>query len=135
MRFSSLLMQNSDALFQSLDATSQAYMNYTLLKDAHTTDRLVDKVYVIYQRIAPSYLKGEMALKSPCPPYLFANCYSGPEHLQKGELEVTFDGYPLERGRLPTPEAGKTYEVAVTLLAAFKVAAESELEENGKALA
>lgn len=41
---------------------------------------LADKAYGIFKRIAPGYVTGLESAKQNCPPYVFANCYYGPDH-------------------------------------------------------
>ncbi len=50
-----------------------------------------DKAYEIFQRISPGYIEGDMAIKEQCPPYMYANCYFGPEHRNNSfQMEFTW---------------------------------------------
>jgi len=41
----------------------------------------VDLAYELFKKIAPGYILGEnVEIKNKCLPYMFANCYFGPEH-------------------------------------------------------
>jgi cellobiose phosphorylase len=41
----------------------------------------VDKAYELFKKIAPGYIIGDNAdIKNKCLPYMFSNCYFGPEH-------------------------------------------------------
>jgi cellobiose phosphorylase len=39
-----------------------------------------DRAYASFQRVAPGYFASENDPKRRCPPYIFANCYYGPDH-------------------------------------------------------
>ena len=50
-----------------------------------------DKAYEVYKKITPGYVDGGMALKEKCPPYMYANCYFGPEHRNNSfQMEFTW---------------------------------------------
>ena len=52
---------------------------------------LGDKAYEVYKKITPGYVEGDMALKQKCPPYMYANCYFGPEHRNNSfQMEFTW---------------------------------------------
>ena len=48
-----------------------------------------DKAYNILQRITPGYLRDESDTKHNCPPYVYANCYFGPDH-RNNALQMEF---------------------------------------------
>lgn len=41
---------------------------------------MADKAYDIFRRITPGYVKNGNDPKQNCPPYMYANCYFGPDH-------------------------------------------------------
>jgi cellobiose phosphorylase len=50
-----------------------------------------DKAYQVFQKITPGYVDGDMDLKQRCPPYMYANCYFGPEHRNNSfQMEFTW---------------------------------------------
>ena len=50
-----------------------------------------DKAYEVYKKITPGYVDGDKALKEKCPPYMYANCYFGPEHRNNSfQMEFTW---------------------------------------------
>ncbi len=50
-----------------------------------------DKAYEVFKKITPGYVDGDMALKQKCPPYMYANCYFGPEHRNNSfQMEFTW---------------------------------------------
>ncbi len=50
-----------------------------------------DKAYEAFKRITPGYVDGDMARKDRCPPYMYANCYFGPEHRNNSfQMEFTW---------------------------------------------
>lgn len=52
---------------------------------------LADKAYEIFKRITPGYLVDGKALKQKCPPYIYANCYFGPDHKNNAfQMEFTW---------------------------------------------
>jgi cellobiose phosphorylase len=49
-----------------------------------------EKAYEIFKRITPGYLSDkENDPKQDCPPYMYANCYFGPEH-RNNEFQMEF---------------------------------------------
>jgi cellobiose phosphorylase len=50
-----------------------------------------DKAYEVFKRITPGYVDGDMSLKQKCPPYMYSNCYFGPEHRNNSfQMEFTW---------------------------------------------
>ena len=63
-----------------------AFMIYALLQK-HQGDR----AYALLKRITPGYLPDERNPKNGAPPYIFANCYYGPEHRNRAfQMEFTW---------------------------------------------
>ena len=63
-----------------------AFMIYALLRQ-----HLGDRAYALFQRAAPGYLSGTGDPKEEAPPYVFANCYYGPEHRNRPfQMEFTW---------------------------------------------
>jgi cellobiose phosphorylase len=50
---------------------------------------LADKAYEVFQKITPGYTEGDKSIKEKCPPYMYANCYFGPEH-RNNALQMEF---------------------------------------------
>ena len=50
-----------------------------------------DKAYEAFKRITPGYYMDENDLKHKCPPYVYANCYYGPDHANNAfQMEFTW---------------------------------------------
>lgn len=50
-----------------------------------------DKAYEVFRKITPGYVEGDMAIKQNSPPYIYANCYYGPEHRNRAfQMEFTW---------------------------------------------
>ncbi|MEI6168952.1 MAG: hypothetical protein WCS52_17355 [bacterium] len=63
-----------------------AFMIYALLQK-HEGDR----AYALFQRAAPGYLPTPENPKNGAPPYIFSNCYYGPEHRNRPfQMEFTW---------------------------------------------
>ena len=52
-----------------------AFLMFALLRAG-----MPDRAYEVFRAAAPGYLEGPDSPKQNCPPYIFANCYYGPEH-------------------------------------------------------
>lgn len=48
-----------------------------------------DRAYAAWKRVAPGYFDSESDPKRRCPPYIFANCYFGPDH-RNNALQMEF---------------------------------------------
>lgn len=63
-----------------------AFMIYALLQNGQA-----DRAYELFQRAAPGYLPDAKNPKNGAPPYIFANCYYGPEHRNRPfQMEFTW---------------------------------------------
>lgn len=52
---------------------------------------MADKAYEVFRKITPGYFDGDKAIKRRCPPYIYANCYYGPEHRNNAfQMEFTW---------------------------------------------
>ncbi len=51
--------------------------------------RKPEKAYDLFKRITPGYFSDEKDPKQKCPPYVYANCYYGPEH-RNNALQMEF---------------------------------------------
>lgn len=52
---------------------------------------MADRAYELFRRITPGYVKDENDLKQKCPPYMYANCYFGPDHKNNAfQMEFTW---------------------------------------------
>ncbi len=52
---------------------------------------MADKAYELFRRITPGYVRDENDLKQKCPPYMYANCYFGPDHKNNAfQMEFTW---------------------------------------------
>jgi cellobiose phosphorylase len=50
-----------------------------------------DEAYKVFQKITPGYIKDENDPKHKCPPYIYSNCYYGPDHKNnKFQMEFTW---------------------------------------------
>lgn len=50
-----------------------------------------DKAYEVFKKITPGYVKEENDIKQRTPPYMYANCYFGPDHKNnKFQMEFTW---------------------------------------------
>ncbi len=50
-----------------------------------------EKAYELFKRITPGYFKDEEDPKRKCPPYVYANCYYGPDHRNNAfQMEFTW---------------------------------------------
>jgi cellobiose phosphorylase len=50
---------------------------------------MADRGYDAFRRVAPGFFAGEEDPKRRCPPYVFANCYYGPDH-RNNPLQMEF---------------------------------------------
>lgn len=52
---------------------------------------MADRAYELFRKITPGYVSGENDLKQKCPPYMYANCYFGPDHRNNSyQMEFTW---------------------------------------------
>lgn len=52
---------------------------------------MADRAYQLFKRITPGYVHEEDDFKQKCPPYMYANCYFGPDHRNnKFQMEFTW---------------------------------------------
>lgn len=52
---------------------------------------MADKAYEIFKKVTPGYVNDENDTKQNCPPYMYANCYFGPDHKNnKFQMEFTW---------------------------------------------
>lgn len=50
-----------------------------------------EQAYALFQKITPGYVSGTEDLKQKCPPYMYANCYFGPDHRNNAyQMEFTW---------------------------------------------
>ena len=50
-----------------------------------------EKAYELFKRITPGYISSENDPKRKCPPYVYANCYYGPDHRNNAfQMEFTW---------------------------------------------
>lgn len=53
--------------------------------------RKAEKAYDLFKRITPGYFNSENDPKQDCPPYVYANCYYGPDHRNNAfQMEFTW---------------------------------------------
>jgi cellobiose phosphorylase len=52
---------------------------------------MADRAYELFKKITPGYISNENDFKNECPPYMYSNCYFGPEHKNnKFQMEFTW---------------------------------------------
>ena len=52
---------------------------------------MADRAYELFRRITPGYVKDENDIKQKCPPFMYANCYFGPDHKNNAfQMEFTW---------------------------------------------
>jgi len=52
---------------------------------------MADKAYKLFKKISPGYVENMNDVKNNCPPYMYANCYFGPDHKSnKYQMEFTW---------------------------------------------
>ena len=52
---------------------------------------MADRAYELFRRITPGYVKDEYDIKQKCPPFMYANCYFGPDHKNNAfQMEFTW---------------------------------------------
>ena len=72
------------------NGTIYSHVNAWMILGLLRTDR-ADEAYAALQRIAPGYFASEDDLKHRCPPFIFANCYFGPDHRNSAfQMEFTW---------------------------------------------
>jgi cellobiose phosphorylase len=61
------------------NGTVYSHLNIWMIKGL-LKYKMADKAYDIFKRISPGYMKDEKDPKHKCPPYMYSNCYFGPDH-------------------------------------------------------
>jgi cellobiose phosphorylase len=52
---------------------------------------MADKAYALFRKITPGYIEDEKSPKNNCPPFMYSNCYFGPDHKNnKFQMEFTW---------------------------------------------